>query len=48
MGTIEEGIPTPPLSLIAVLVRGKQSLGPEVVMWDVCPQGIPRRVTGLQ
>lgn len=51
MGTgnhIEKEIPTPPLSLAAMYVRAKQSLGPEVVMRDVCPQGISRRVTRLQ
>lgn len=45
---IEEEIPTPPWSLAAVQVRAKQNLGPVVVMWDVCPQGVPRRVTRLQ
>jgi hypothetical protein len=45
---IEKEIPTLPLSLAAVYLRAKQSLGPEVVMRDVCPQGIPRRVTRHQ
>lgn len=27
--------------------RAKQNVGPEVVVWEVCLKGVPRRVTGL-
>lgn len=43
MGTIQRRNPHLTWPLGAV-----QNLSPEVVMWEVCPQGVPRRVTRLQ
>lgn len=43
----KEEILTPQCSLGIVQVRAKQNLGPEVVMWEVCPWNVPRRVTRL-